>query len=137
CDLVQSQFGLASNFEASVALDYLAEVTEQLLPPNETNERHFRLLIAVLEYLRAGGSVFAAVTYFALWSVRLAGLLPELRVGAESREIVEEMLLTPIQNLAPRPWTKETAADLRRLLHRLIEEHVERKLRTATVIEAL
>jgi hypothetical protein len=32
----------------------LAEVTEQLLPPNETNERHFRLLIAVLDYLRSG-----------------------------------------------------------------------------------
>ena len=52
CELVHSQFNLASNYEASVALDYLAEVTEQLLPPNETNERHFRLLIAVLDYLR-------------------------------------------------------------------------------------
>ena len=49
CELVHSQFTLASNYESSVALDYLAEVTEQLLPPNETNERHFRLLIAVLE----------------------------------------------------------------------------------------
>ncbi len=48
CELTQSQFALASNYESSVALDYLAEVTEQLLPPNETNERHFRLLIAVL-----------------------------------------------------------------------------------------
>src|SRR6202007_575091 len=89
CELVQSQFNLASNFESSVALDYLAEVTEQLLPPNETNERHFRLLIAVLDYLRSHGSIWPAVTYFALWSVRLAGFLPELRVSAESREIAE------------------------------------------------
>ena len=74
CELTQSQFALASNYESSVALDYLAEVTEQLLPPNETNERHFRLLIAVLDSLHAGGNVWAAVTYFALWSVRLAGL---------------------------------------------------------------
>src|SRR5271169_5253797 len=79
CELVHSQFALASNYEASVALDYLAEVTEQLLPPNETNERHFRLLIAVLDYLRSGVNVWTAVTYFGLWSVRLAGLLPELR----------------------------------------------------------
>jgi DNA repair protein RecO (recombination protein O) len=78
CELTQSQFALASNYESSVALDYLAEITEQLLPPNETNERHFRLLIAVLDSLHAGGSVWAAVTYFALWAVRLAGLLPEL-----------------------------------------------------------
>jgi hypothetical protein len=60
-------------FESSVALDYLAEVTEQLLPPNETNERHFHPLIAALNYLHAGGSIWVAVTYFALWSVRLAG----------------------------------------------------------------
>ena len=137
CELVQSQFSLASNYEASVALDYLAEVTEQLLPPNETNERHFRLLIAVLEYLRSGGSVRAAVTYFALWAVRLAGFLPSLRVGAESGEIIHEMLTTPIQQLTPREWTKETAADLRRILNRLIEEHIERKLHTWRILESL
>lgn len=137
CELVHSQFTLASNYESSVALDYLAEVTEQLLPPNETNERHFRLLAAVLNYLRAGGNVWTAVTYFALWSVRLAGFLPSLYVSAESCEIVEEMLVTPIQQLPPRPWTKETASDLRRALNRLIEEHVERRLRTPAILEAL
>lgn len=137
CELVHSQFTLASNYEASVALDYLAEVTEQLLPPNETNERHFRLLIAVLDYLRAGGNFWAAITYFALWAVRLAGFLPDLRVKAESREIADEMLLAPIHALSPRSWTRETAADLRRLLNRMIEEHVERKLRTPAILEAL
>ncbi len=137
CELVHSQFALASNYEASVALDYLAEVTEQLLPPNETNERHFRLLIAVLDYLRSGGSAWPAITYFALWSVRLAGFLPDLRVNSESRAIADEMLITPLHALAPRSWTKETAADLRRLLNRFIEEHVERKLRTAPILEAL
>lgn len=137
CELVHSQFALAANYESSVALDYLAEVTEQLLPPNETNERHFRLLLAVLDYLRSGGNPFAAVTYFALWAVRLAGFLPDLRVGAESREIAAEMLATPIQQLSPRAWSKETAADLRRLLNRLIEEHVERKLQTPRILESL
>ena len=106
CELVHSQFTLASNYESSVALDYLAEVTEQLLPPNETNERHFRLLIAVLDFLRSGGAPFAAVTYFALWSVRLAGLLPDLRLTPESRDIMDEMLVTPIHELTARSWTK-------------------------------
>lgn len=144
CELTQSQFALASNYESSVALDYLAEITEQLLPPNESNERHFRLLIAVLDFLhsgnaslQAGGNVWAAVTYFALWSVRLAGFLPELRISADSRAIIEEMLVTPIQQLTARPWAKETAADVRRALNRLIEEHVERKLRTPAILEAL
>ena len=137
CELVHSQFGLASNYESSVALDYLAEVSEHLLPPNEVNERHFRLLIAVLEYLRAGGSAWAAVNYFALWAVRLAGLLPDVRMRDESRAIAQEMLLTPISQLAERPWTKDTASDLRHALDRLIEEHVERRLRTAPILESL
>ena len=137
CELVHSQFALASCYESSVALDYLAEVSEQLLPPNETNERHFRLLAAVLEYLRDGGSPWAAVTYFALWAVRLAGFLPDLNAQEESRAIALEMLVTPIAQLTPRPWTRETAADLRRLLNRMIEEHVERKLRSAPILESL
>ena len=137
CELVHSQFGLTSNYESSVALDYLAEVTEQMLPPNEANERHFRLLMAVLEYLRAGGDYRVAATYFVLWAVRLAGFLPELRVSAESAEIAREMLVTPIGQLAARIWTKETAGDLRRALNRLIEEHVERKLKTPQILEAL
>ncbi len=137
CELLHSQFALASNYESSVALDYLAEVTEQLLPPNEANERHFRLLIAVLEHLRAAGNVWTTATYFGLWAVRLAGFLPDLRVGAESRDIAAEMLVTPIDQLSARSWTKETAADLRRVVNRLIEEHVERRLRTTAILEAL
>src|SRR5579871_2703668 len=86
CELVHSQFALASNYESSVVLDYLAEVSEQLLPPNEVNERHFRLLAAVLDFLRSGVSAWAAVTYFALWSVRLAGLLPDLLLTPESHD---------------------------------------------------
>jgi len=137
CELVHSQFTLASNYEASVALDYLAEVTEQLLPPNETNERHFRLLIAVLDYLRSAGNPWTAVAYFGLWSVRLAGFLPDLRVRPESLAIAEEMLITPVHALDPRPWNKDTASDLRRLMNRLIEEHAERRLRTPAALESL
>ena len=91
----------------------------------------------MLDYLRAGGSPWAAVTYFALWAVRLAGFLPDLNAKEESRAIALEMLVTPIAQLTPRPWTKETAADLRRLLNRMIEEHVERKLRSAPILESL
>ena len=137
CEVVQSQFVLASNYESSVALDYLAEITEQLLPPDETNERYFRLLIAVLDHLHAGGNVWQTVTYFALWAVRLAGFLPDLRVSPGSRAIAEEMLITPVQQLTPRSWTRETALDARRLLNRLIEEHAERRLRTPAILEAL
>ena len=88
CELIQSQFGLASDYRASVALDFLAEVSDQLLPSAEPGEKFFRLLVAVLESLRpAGGEgsgqagrVWRGVTYFSLWAVRLSGWLPELHV---------------------------------------------------------
>lgn len=137
CELVHSQFGLASSYEASLALDYIAEITEQLLPPGESNERHFRLLIAVLDYLRKGGNVWQAATYFALWSVRLAGFLPDLPVTPKSREIGMEMLVTPVSALSPQLWTRETGADLRRFLIRQMEQHLERKLLTPSMLESL
>ena len=77
--------------------------------PTKPTNAIFACLIAVLDSLHAGGNVWAAVTYFALWAVRLAGLLPDLRVSADSRAIIEEMLVTPIQQLTARPWAKETA----------------------------
>lgn len=84
CELIHSQFGLVSDYWASVALDYFAEVSEHLLPSAEPSEKYFRLLLAVLGYLPAAGGdagrPWRAVTYFSLWAVRLAGCLPELNV---------------------------------------------------------
>ena len=83
CELIRSQFDLVSDYWAAVALDYLAEVSEQLLPSAEPGERFFRLLLAVLESMRAaepGSGPWRAVTYFSLWAVRLSGWLPELNV---------------------------------------------------------
>jgi DNA repair protein RecO (recombination protein O) len=82
CELIQSQFGLASDYRAGIALDYFAEVSDQLLPPAEPSERFFRLLLAVLEALRnhTAAGPWCAVTYFSLWAARLSGWLPELDV---------------------------------------------------------
>lgn len=79
CELIHSQFGLLSDYGAAVTLDYFAEVSEQLLPPNEPNERYFRLLLAVLDHLRSG-DIWLAITYFSVWALRLSGFLPDLHM---------------------------------------------------------
>jgi DNA repair protein RecO (recombination protein O) len=145
CDLVQSQFDLLSDFEASVALDYVAEVSDQLLPPHEPNERFFRLLTAVLCHMhgRTPGAVWTAVTYFSLWATRLSGFLPDLAtysdraISSASRELAASMLRNHISELPVVAWTKDTALDLRRFLIRQMEEHVERSFRAAAVLEGL
>jgi len=176
CDLLQSQFGLAGQYEVGVALDFFAEVSEQILPPAEPNERFFRLTAAVVDQLRSGtpGCCWLAVTYFALWSLRLSGILPELHVclecggwlddpeipqrafyqrnqpglfcghcrrggtelTAQSRALAARMLKEPIGNLADVNWTRETARDLRQFLVQQIEDHIDRRLKTAPVLEA-
>lgn len=80
CDLIRSQFNLVSDYRGSIALDFIAEMSEQLLPPEEANEKFFRLVLAVLDSLHGGGAavVWRGVTYFSLWAVRLSGWLPSL-----------------------------------------------------------
>jgi DNA repair protein RecO (recombination protein O) len=139
CELIQSQMSVASDYAGCIALDFLAEVTEQILPAAEPDERFFRLLLAVLEHLRGdpAGRVWPVVHYFSLWAVRLAGLLPELRVGTESLRLAEEIMRKPVGQLNEREWSAATAADLRRLLIRSVQDHVERKLRSAALLETL
>ncbi len=181
CELIQSQFGLASDYRASVALDFLAEVSDQLLPSAEPGEKFFRLLLTVLETLRndTAAGPWRAVTYFSYWAARLSGWLPELDVclgcgsllddpeaperaffrrgqpglmcghcrgavgaggaselSAESRAMAREMARRPLTEMASAGWTQAKAADLRRFLVAQIEEHVERKLITVSLLEA-
>lgn len=139
CELISSPFELQSDYAAGVALDYLAEVAEQLLAPGEQNEKFFRLLLAVVEHLRLAraGGLWPAVNYFTLWAVRLSGFLPELRASPESLAIAGEMLKKPVAELTSRNWTRQTAADLRGFLIRQIEAHIERRLVTVPILEAL
>lgn len=139
CELIQTQFGLAGSYAASVVLDYIAEVSEQLLPPSEPSERFFRLIGAVLADLRRApeAAAYRAATYFTFWAVRLSGFLPDLVVSRESQLLAHELATQPIQALANEPWPRERALDLRRFLVKEIEYHVERKLITAPVLESL
>ena len=92
CELIHSQFELVSDYRVGVALDYFAEVSDQLLPSAEPNEKFFRLLLAVLEVLRSQGpdAVWCAVTYFSLWAARLSGWLPDLRVCLECGTLLDD-----------------------------------------------
>jgi len=137
CELIESPFALQSDYARGIALDYFAEISEQLLPPHEPNEKFFRLLAAALEFLRADGDVWTTILYVSLWSVRLAGVFPETRVSRESAEIAEEMFAKPLKSLTPRTWTKSTASDLRRALIQTMQQHVERRFLTVPLLEAL
>jgi DNA repair protein RecO (recombination protein O) len=96
CELIRSQFDLVSDYRSGVALDYFAEVSEQMLPAAEPNEKFFRLLLSVLDYLRpagdgeSAGRAWCAVTYFSLWALRLSGWLPELNVCLSCGTVLDD-----------------------------------------------
>ena len=132
CEILSSPFSMTADYDVSVALDFLTEASEHLLPAGEPNERFFRLILAVRNYLAAAGpaGVWPAVTYFALWSARLGGFLGPMELSGEEQTIGEEMLRLKLADLTPRVWERATAAGLRQQLVRAIEEQVERRLTT-------
>jgi DNA repair protein RecO (recombination protein O) len=77
CDVLDSPMADEVDYPRAVALGYVAEVLDAVLPDRETNDAIFRLALSVLQKLRAG-AIWMPLTYFDLWIVRLAGLLPEL-----------------------------------------------------------
>ena len=63
--------------------------------------------------------------------------VPNVVAVIETVEIVEEMFVKKLADLAPRDWTKSTLQGLRRTLIRAMEQHVERKFLTVPLLEAL
>ncbi len=132
CEILSSPLSMISDYDVSVALDFLTEAAEHLLPPGEPNERFFRLILSVRNYLAGSGAagVWPAVTYFALWSAKLGGFLGPMELDEDEQQVGEEMLRVKLADLTPRVWERGTAAGLRHQLVRSIEEHVERRLTT-------
>lgn len=77
CDVLESPLAAEVDYPRAVALGYVAEVLDAVLPEREANDAVFRLALSVLAQLRAD-AIWMPLTYFDLWLVRLVGLLPEL-----------------------------------------------------------
>jgi DNA repair protein RecO (recombination protein O) len=77
CEVIDSPLSSTVDYSRAVALAYVGEMLDQLLPDHEANDAVFRLTRATLENIRAG-AIWMPLTYFDLWLVRLTGFLPEL-----------------------------------------------------------
>src|SRR5258708_18240731 len=77
CDIISSPLANEVTYPRLVALSYVAEVIDQLMPDREPSDDIFRLTLAVVHHLKAD-SIWMPLTYFDLWIVRLIGLLPDL-----------------------------------------------------------
>jgi len=82
-ELLESFHKAQSDYSLSTGLAVVSEIAELVLPEHETNEAMFRLiLLTAREVERRSGSALA-LSYFAFWTVRLAGWLPRFDVCAK------------------------------------------------------
>jgi DNA repair protein RecO (recombination protein O) len=83
-EILRSFFNLSQRAETLAALAYLSELVLEFAPPHEPNEKLFRMVRATLLAVPNGAEDFASLLrYFEVWTLKLAGFLPELRRCAE------------------------------------------------------
>lgn len=85
-ELLESFFEMQRDYRLQLAGHYVAEVAEAFLPERETNDRAFRLMLAVLRALKRSEQVDVPLVYFDLWILLIAGLLPPLERCGECGE---------------------------------------------------
>src|SRR5271169_4722653 len=81
-DSLESFNKAQSDYSLSTGLALVSEVTEKVLPEHEVNEAMFRLVLLTAKEVERRGLSALALSYFAFWTVRLAGWLPLFDVCA-------------------------------------------------------
>jgi DNA repair protein RecO (recombination protein O) len=77
CELLESFHKSQSDYALSTGLAVVSEVSEQVLPEHETAEPMFRLLLLTVREIERTGAWQLPLSYFAFWTVRLGGWLPQ------------------------------------------------------------
>lgn len=93
CELVESFLGVQQDYRAGLALALMAEITEAVLPEREAQDAAFRLLLHVARALKQnpGSRADLCLGYFLVWTLRLAGWLPDLeRCAGCGRELASQ-----------------------------------------------
>jgi DNA repair protein RecO (recombination protein O) len=78
CELVESFLDVQQDPASGLSLAVLAEVSEAVLPERESSDAAFRLLLLAARTIKQTREPAFPLAYFCLWTVKLAGWLPEL-----------------------------------------------------------
>jgi DNA repair protein RecO (recombination protein O) len=100
CELMESFLEAQKSYDCGVALAHISEITEAVLPEREVSDPTFRLLLMTCRAIQATSQPEMPLLYFNLWTVRLAGWLPELgRCTRCGKELTGESVFASL----PRP----------------------------------
>jgi DNA repair protein RecO (recombination protein O) len=76
CELLESLNKSQSDYGLSTGLAAVSEIAEMVLPEHEVSESMFRLILLTAREIERRASWPLPLSYFAYWTVRLAGWLP-------------------------------------------------------------
>jgi DNA repair protein RecO (recombination protein O) len=77
-ELLESFLDVHRDYSSSLGLAILAEVSEVVIPERESSDAAFRLLLLAARTIKQTRAPALPVLYFCLWTVKLAGWLPDL-----------------------------------------------------------
>ena len=98
CTPMRPTPGEGRDLDAYYASVYVAEVLGVFSHEGQVDERLYRLTRAVAEALAAGSDAFAVCRYFEVWTLKLAGLLPDLeRCPACGRALATTGAMSTVQ----------------------------------------
>ena len=83
CEPLESLNKAQSDHEMNTGLAAVSEIAELVLPEHEASEPMFRLILLTAREIERRGNWLLPLSYFAFWTVRLAGWLPRFDVCAE------------------------------------------------------
>ena len=82
-ELLESFNKAQSDYGLSTGLALISEIVEQVLPEHEVSEPMFRLILLAAREIERRNSGALPLSYFAFWTVRLAGWLPRFVACAD------------------------------------------------------
>jgi DNA repair protein RecO (recombination protein O) len=77
CEALESFNTSQSDYELSTGLALVSEISELVLPEHEVAEPMFRLILLTAREIEKSGAWLLPASYFAFWTVRLGGWLPQ------------------------------------------------------------
>lgn len=90
-DILRSHFAHARQAEDHEAMDYLASLVVDFSPPNEPNEKLYRLHKSCIETLASSETqAEGVVRYFEFWVLKISGFLPDWRKCASCRTPLQQ-----------------------------------------------
>jgi DNA repair protein RecO (recombination protein O) len=77
CELLESFHKAQSDYALSTGMALVSEITALVLPEHEVAEPMFRLILLITREIERTGDWTLPLSYFAFWTLRLGGWLPQ------------------------------------------------------------